>query len=181
MYTYIAFLRGINVGGHHKIPMSELRKEFTLMGFKKVETLLNSGNVIFQSENLSPLEIEQKVEHQLREKFGFPVPSIVISSKELESLLRKAPFKNITVTKDIRLYVSFSKHNIAKKMILPWNSSDKSFQILDVQKKVVLSILDLSISGSPKAMKILEQEFGKEVTTRNWNTLERIAQKFKLS
>ena len=46
---YVAFLRGINVGGHHKIPMADLRRALEELGFRKVVTLLNSGNVIFDS------------------------------------------------------------------------------------------------------------------------------------
>jgi len=45
---YVAFLRGINVGGHHKVPMADLRKELEKLGFENVMTLLNSGNIIFE-------------------------------------------------------------------------------------------------------------------------------------
>ncbi|MGY8913954.1 MAG: DUF1697 domain-containing protein, partial [Flavobacteriales bacterium] len=45
---YIAFLRGINVGGHHKVPMAVLKTEFEKLGFKNIVTLLNSGNILFE-------------------------------------------------------------------------------------------------------------------------------------
>ena len=50
MKRYIAFLRGINVGGKNKIPMAELKKEFEKLGFREVKTYLNSGNVAFSGD-----------------------------------------------------------------------------------------------------------------------------------
>ena len=49
METFVALLRGINVGGHHKVPMAELRTELEKLGYSKVNTLLNSGNIIFKA------------------------------------------------------------------------------------------------------------------------------------
>ena len=72
IYTYIAFLRGINVGGHHKVPMAELKVEFTKLGYSNIITLLNSGNVIFNSDSANRQEIESRLTSQLETKFGFP-------------------------------------------------------------------------------------------------------------
>ena len=174
---YVAFLRGINVGGHHKVPMAELRKEMEKLGFEKITTLLNSGNIVFETfeENLENLE--KKIAGHLEKNFGFPIPTIVRKAAMIDKLLQDKPFKNNTLTKDIRFYISFLKEDKETDLNFPWTSEDGSYKIIYKEGKNILSILDLSISKTPKAMKILEENFGKGITTRNWNTIKRIEKK----
>ena len=62
MNTYIALLKGINVGGHKKIPMAELRELFSKSGYENVQTYIQSGNVIFQTPDQSREKIEARIE-----------------------------------------------------------------------------------------------------------------------
>ncbi len=174
---YVAFLRGINVGGHHKVPMLELKKEFEKLGFKNIITLLNSGNILFDTVSSDIEKLEETVAIHLEKYFDFPIPTIIRKSEMIIELLHNKPFKTIKVTKDIRLYVSFLKENREPHLKLPWISSDNSYQILDYNDKTIYSVLDLSLSKTPKAMKVIEQFYGKNITTRNWNTIERIEKK----
>jgi len=174
---YVAFLRGINVGGHHKVPMANLRKEFEKLDLENVETLLNSGNIIFETINDNEENLEKKISAHLEKSFGFPVPTIVRKSAMIYELLNNNPFKDVQLTKDIRLYVSFLQEDVQSKLKLPWTSSDTSYKIIGKTGKNILSILDLSISKTPKAMEELERYFGKNITTRNWNTIKRIEKK----
>lgn len=176
---YVAFLRGINVGGHHKVPMAELRKEFDKLDFENVVTLLNSGNVIFTSTNKNLEDLEKMISSNLEKKFGFPIPVIIRFSETINELFYDNPFQDVNVTKDIRLYVSFLKKNIKPDLELPWTSSDNSYTIIERKDKTIFSILDLSVSKTPKAMEAFEKFFGKDVTTRNWKTIERIAMKIQ--
>lgn len=104
---YIFLLRGINVGGHHKVPMAELRKEITKLGFENVITLLNSGNVIFDSFLSQDEELEKVITSHLEKIFGFPIPVLLRKSEVILDLIKNNPFAQIAVTKDIRLYISF--------------------------------------------------------------------------
>lgn len=174
---YVAFLRGINVGGHHKVPMSDLKKELEKLGFKNIITLLNSGNVLFDAISNDIEKLEKTITTHLEKSFGFPIPTIIRKSEMIIELFHNKPFKTIKVTKDIRLYVSFLKENREPNLKLPWVSSDNSYKIIDIKDKTICSFLDLSISKTPKAMRELEQFFGKNITTRNWNTIDRIVKK----
>jgi len=174
---HIAFLRGINVGGHHKVPMAELKMVFEKLGFSNIITLLNSGNVIFDAINSNTENLEELISEQLENTFGFPIPTIIRKSDTIQQLYNDAPFKNIIVNKDIRLYVSFLKNDTKTKLVLPRKSNDKSFRIIAISGKTILSVLDLSVSKSPKAMNNLEKFYGKNITTRNWKTIVRIANK----
>ena len=174
---YVAFLRGINVGGHHKVPMAELRKELESIGFENVVTLLNSGNIIFESINDNIENLEKIISEHLEKSFGFPIPTLIRKSKIIYELSNNNPFRDIKLTKDIRLYVSFLRKNNTTKFKIPYESQDKSYKIIGISDKIILSILDLSISKTPKAMSVLDKYFGKDITTRNWNTIERIVKK----
>jgi len=174
---HVAFLRGINVGGHHKVPMVELRTTFEELGLKNIETILNSGNVIFESDNSNLDLLEKEISKKLASKFGFSIPTILRKVEFLNEINSDSPFANITITKDIRLYISFLKNDVSSDLKLPWSSDDKSYQILEKRDDTIISVLDLSLSNSPKAMTALEKFYGKEITTRNWKTIERILKK----
>lgn len=178
---YVAFLRGINVSGHHSVPMLELRKEMEKLNFKKVTTLLNSGNIIFDSSTDDLEGLERTISAHLEDTFGFPVPTILRKSEMIEHLLNNDPFRDIVVTKDIRFYVSFLRKDTETVLQLPWTSDDKSYKIIDISDKTILSVLDLSVTKTIKGMKTLERHFGKEITTRNWNTIKRIEKKLEVS
>lgn len=176
METLIAFLRGINVGGHHKVPMASLREILNELNCKNVKTLLNSGNIVFDTSEKDIQSFEDKIENLLAKSFGFPIPVILKKKTEILQLVDKNPFKNVSVSKDIRLYVTFLKHSPESTIALPYASKDNAFKILSIENKTILSVLDLSISNTTKGMDDLEKNFGKEITTRNWNTIEKIVQ-----
>lgn len=171
---YVAFLRGINVGGHHKVPMKDLRAELSKINLKNIITLLNSGNVLFESNENN---LENRISEHLKKAFGFPIPTLIRKYEEIIEMLNTDPFKEVMITRDIRLYVSFLKKEVENELTLPWKSTDASFQIIGKTDKSIFSVLDLSISKTPKAMDALEKFYGKEITTRNWNTIELIEKK----
>ena len=174
---YLALLRGINVGGHHKVPMAELKRLLQTAGYQEVQTILNSGNVIFGATEQSNAKLAEQWEVLLEGHFGFPVPTIIRSVEELLLLAKQQPFQSIALTKDIRRYVSFLSKEMAPEIHYPWTSADRSFQILAKEGLHLLSVLDLSVTKTPKGMEALEKLFGKKITTRNWNTIERMIKK----
>ena len=91
MKKYAAFLRGINISGKNKIAMSDLKTEFEHLEFKDVCTYLNSGNVIFSSENEDIREIKHIIETMINKKFGFETPSHIVSKDALDDILKNAP------------------------------------------------------------------------------------------
>lgn len=174
---YIAFLRGINVGGHHKVPMAELKKEFEQLGFENISTILNSGNIIFDAIAENTDSIENIISAHLEKHFDFHIPTIVRTSETINELYLTQPFQKTTLNKDMRLYISFLKSDTKSDLKLPWTSEDGSYKIIGKRDKDILSNLDLAISQTPKAMEALEKHFGKDITTRNWNTIEKIVKK----
>jgi len=179
MERYIALLRGINVGGHHKLPMAELRTELEKLGFTQITTLLNSGNVIFSGAKTTLTALENTLSTHLEKTFGFPVPTLIRRAETLQQLVAEDPFAHIPLTASTRLYVSFLQEDVSVDLIFPWTSTDGSYQILRNQDRIILSVLDLAVTQTTKGMEILERSFGKQITTRNWNTLKRIGKKLE--
>lgn len=169
--TYVAFLRGINVGGHKKVPMADLRHLLGEMGFQEVKTLLASGNVIFTAPDEQLPEIAKNIRQQLVNFFSFDVPVIVLPGRQISGMVQKEPFKEIVVTPKTRRYVTFLANNSTAQLEIPYRSVDGAFSILSQTKTAVFSVLDLAVTSTVKAMNILEKSYGKEITTRNWNTI----------
>ena len=90
MEKYIALLRGINVGGHKKILMTDLRSLFESLGFKEVVTYIQSGNVVFTSSEKDGLAV--KISDGIKSKYGWDVPVLIKTASELESVLLNCPF-----------------------------------------------------------------------------------------
>lgn len=89
---YIALLKGINVGGHKKVPMAELRELLSKSGFKNVQTYIQSGNVIFQSSKRNISEIENNIQKVIVTHFGFEVSVLVRTRDDLKCIFDNSPF-----------------------------------------------------------------------------------------
>ena len=91
MKTYIALLRGINVGGHKKIPMAELRELLSNAGFENVQTYIQSGNVILESPDDNAQNIEEIIQKVIIDHFGFEISILVRTRQELQTIIDNCP------------------------------------------------------------------------------------------
>lgn len=175
MTRFVALLRGINVGGNKKVSMEKLREMLTELGFTNVKTLLNSGNVVFDSLEIKEEVLIQKIEELFIKTFGFSSKIMIRTLAEIEALIKLDPFKKISVTPDVRLYITFFTNPLTSSLKLPYESEKKDFQILDKTKREVISVLTVDAARTTDTMNFIEKEFGKESTTRNWNTVIKIS------
>lgn len=173
---YIAFLRGINVGGSSSVKMAALKGKFETLGFKNVQTLLTSGNVVFDSDLTDQAALSGKIEVALKKLFEIDTKVILRSIEDLKEIRASEPFKIIETTPSIRLYVTFfSDQTTPRSIVIPYTSAQNEFRILHTTSREVFSVLDLSKGkGTTEVMRFLEKEFGSNGTTRNWNTLLKI-------
>ncbi|MFN7161213.1 MAG: DUF1697 domain-containing protein [Candidatus Gracilibacteria bacterium] len=172
---YLAFLRGINVGGHHKVKMDDLKKIFVDLGFLNVKTVIASGNVYFESTESDAVLLRNHIEEALLQTFSFAIPTIIRTQKEIQDLVISDPYKGKEVTKNTRLYITFlgARHNSMLKA--PYMAPAKDYEILQITDKEVVSILELNPEHKTlDSMNVLGQ-FGNNVTTRNWNTVMKMA------
>lgn len=172
MNKFVVFLRGINVGGHNKVPMQELRKVFEKQGFQNVKTLLTTGNVVFEGEK-KPTDNLPDI---LEEIFGFEIDTIILPFEIITKIVKSNPFKAIEITPKIRFYVTFLGETPKTKLKIPYYSEDGSYRIIELTDTAVFSILNLEKMGTTQLMNILEKGFGRNITTRNYNTVTKIAE-----
>jgi uncharacterized protein (DUF1697 family) len=174
MTTYIALLRGINVGGNKIIKMQDLKAMFQSLGFEDVRTYIQSGNVVFEGEEQSESLISGIIERQIEETFGFAVSVIMRTLDELEQTIANNPFK-LTDKEDFkRWYVSFlpaepSAEALDKLRIY----EDGPDQIRFVGREMYV-LYEVSVSQSPLFKVSFDKILGMPVTTRNWNTLNKL-------
>lgn len=173
---YLAFLRGINVGGNHQVKMAVLKKTMESLGFKNVKTLLNTGNIYFENSKTDLLKLKNLLEKEFNKTFGFEIPTILRNLDDIQDMVKSDPFKGIKVTPETRLYITFLAEKRAKDIKNTYQSLEKDFRILKVTDTEVVSVLVLSEnSRSVDSMNILGKKFGKNITTRNWNTVKKMA------
>lgn len=109
MTNYIALLRGINVSGKNKIKMVDLKQLFLDLGFTKVITYIQSGNVIFSSEVMTISKIEKTIIDEVKKQFDYSIKVLVLKKKELESVFMLNPFIKDTTLDLKKLGVTFLK------------------------------------------------------------------------
>ena len=167
MKTFVALLRGINVGGHQKIPMADLRQLLEQAGYRDVKTVLASGNVVFGSDKTVK---ERDIEQLIHQHFGFDVPVQVIPYARLKKLIQAKPFKGQAQRKEIKWYVTFLGGSKAPKPQL----EDSGAIVVGLKEGALLTVFDTSKRSSVDLMAALEKQYGKQVTTRTWQTVEKI-------
>lgn len=166
---YVAFLRGINVGGHKLIKMDELSKIFASFGLKNIKTLLQSGNVIFDAPKSNTLI--KKLEAGLLKSLGYEVKVLLRSIDEIEEIIKLDPFKGIEADKDTKLYVTFLPEAPKEKPPLPYVSAKEGYEIINITDREVYMVTHRLKNGAFGSFAYIEKTFGKYSTTRNWNTV----------
>ena len=165
MTKYIAFLRGINVGGR-KVLMEDLQNCFVSHGFSTVKTLIASGNVMFESEETNEEKLRVEIEKILLEKFNFSIFVILRMKKEVESLVKKYTFSSENFEKGTRLQITLFSNDIKSSEVI----KKEEFEIHLLGKRELVSIV-YPEGKTTELMTFIDKTFGKNSTTRNWNTI----------
>lgn len=94
MTTLVSLFRGINVGSTRKVPMAELKKLHEALGLKNVTTYINSGNVVFTSDNTDLAQLTEQLEESFAETFGFRSNVMLRTTEQLNKVIESTPFQN---------------------------------------------------------------------------------------
>jgi uncharacterized protein (DUF1697 family) len=173
---YAAFLRGINVGGNRVLKMADVKAAFEAVGMREVKSILASGNIVFDSGLKDVKRMERTIEKQLEAKFQHDIGVFVRPMVEIEALVKADPFKGRTVTPQTRLYVMFLSEPPETRPKLPFKGPIGDLEILRISDGEVCAIMTVSDTvKTPDAMSFVAKTFGPKVTTRNWNTVLKVA------
>lgn len=178
MQRYVAFLRGMNLGGR-RIKNEELRRHFEGMGFEEVATFRASGNVVFSgSGNGAEAELARRVEAELGERLGYGVPVFLRSLEEVAAIAAREPFDPGLVAKSKgKLQVSFlaKKPTAAAKKKALGLASDED--LLTIEGRELYWLPSGGISESDLDLKAINAALGVG-TIRTMGTIEQIASKY---
>ena len=169
--TYLALLRGINVGGHKPVNMEELKKLFESLKFENVKTLINSGNVAFDSDEIKTETLSKKIKEKISTNLGYKVETFVLGIKTIEEILRLNPFRKIK--KGDTAYVTFLPSGLTAPK-LPLKSQNGDFEVLLIKNSAAFSVSRRVNGKSGYPNIFLEKTLKVPATTRNWNTINKI-------
>ena len=174
MKSYVAFLRGINVGGHKPVGMSALKSIFESLGFRNVRTILASGNVLFESTGKSPAELALRAERGLQQTLGYKLRVVVSGMEEIQRLVKENPFRNNGERSDTKFYVTFFAASVRPKKKRR-SLLGSNFRIVRFSSRCLCLVVRVSKKGGTiDMMEWLDREFGTSITTRNWNTVLKV-------
>ncbi len=178
MTKYVALLRGIGPLNPN-MRNEKLRGVFEDLGFSNVRSVISTGNILFESSSKNIKEFEAKIEEAWPSRLGFTSTTIIRSRKELQRIIDKDPFKGMEHSHKSSLNVTFLKNKPEVPLKTPFYSKKKDYTVLKMYEREICSVIDTTSAKTPDLMAWLEKQFGKEITTRTWKTLEKIVQKFE--
>ena len=180
MKTYIALLRGINVGGHHKIKMASLKELFVSLGFSKVITYIQSGNVVFQAANEEQLILKEKIERGIKEKYDFDIKTTIKSRADWKKIVHSNPFLKQDKSIDIsKLHVTLLSDKPNKENIALIQATEKRADEALIFKSDCIYLHFPNGYGKTKFNNVyLERKLKVSTTTRNWKTMLKIEEIF---
>jgi uncharacterized protein (DUF1697 family) len=166
---YVAFLRGVSPTN---ASMPELKRCFEQAGFTRVKTVLSSGNVVFDSTQRSEAGVERKAGQAMERQLDRAFYPIVRSVAALEQLLADDPFARHRIPPGAKRVVTFMRDARAPKVKLPY-AADGASVLCQVGREAFTAYVPGD--KGPVFMKLIENAFGKDVTTRTWDTVRKCA------
>ncbi|PHQ57519.1 MAG: hypothetical protein COC16_00590 [Lutibacter sp.] len=175
MFTYIALLRGINVSGHNKIKMTQLKQLFVDLSYHNITTYIQSGNVVFQSKKNSKSTIKATITEAIKTKFDYDVKVVIITKKELQTVFTSNPFLKINTSDITKLCVTFLSNNpllenIPQIEALIANNPDE-FKIIN---KSIYLHCPTGFGRTKLTNNLFERKLKSDATTRNWKTITKL-------
>jgi uncharacterized protein (DUF1697 family) len=169
MPRHVAFLRGVSPSN---AKMPELKRSFELAGFRNVKTVLSSGNVVFDAASASEAMLEKKAQAAMQAELGRDFYTIVRAVDDLQQLLAADVYARFAVTPNAKRVVSFLRvaPNPAPKLPV---EADEARVLCLVGREVYTAYVASALG--PVFMKLLQQSFGKDITTRTWDTVRKCA------
>lgn len=159
----------------------KLRAVFESLGLENVQSVIASGNIIFTAPRAAGLE--KRIEEALFEQLGFHSTTIIRSYVTLRQLIDKKPFGNAVHSADQYLLVTFLKNKPSKlPFTLPLTTADGASVVLSYDEKAnaVFTRTDATAVKTPDVMAYLEKQLSKNITSRSWNSVQRICRKLEL-
>ena len=171
MTAFVSLFRGINVGGHHQIRMDKLRELHESLGFKDVFPYIQSGNVVFTSDDAEVARLQRHIEDGFEKKFGFHVEVFVRTSAELRDIIEKNPFQSQPGKESkwvVVVFLAGRPDDTAQEDLLKTYVGPE--ELFFIGKEVYIYYPN-GIGRSKLSGSLIEKKLKIFGTARNWNTI----------
>lgn len=171
---YVALLRGINVGGNNKIAMGDLRALLASLEYDDVSTYINSGNAVFTSSSEDAASLERDIERQITEQLGLKITVLVRMAGEITSVAENNPLLDAETAPNL-LHVTFLSAPPSKEQLAaidPRQYLPDEFRLGD---RAIYLRFPNGVAGAKLTYNFWEKQLGVRATTRNWNTVLKLA------
>ena len=176
MPSHIALLRGINVGGSKPIPMAALRDLLEKIGLSEVKTLLQSGNVVFQTKATSdPAALETLLETKATQHFYHPIDFFVRTATDWRSIIAHNPFPKEAKDDPTHLLVMCLKTKPNLEALNSLKSAIKDREYFKTHGRELYLVYPDGIGRSRLTTALIESKLSTRGTARNWNTVQKLA------
>jgi uncharacterized protein (DUF1697 family) len=171
MTTYVALLRGINVSGQKAIRMQQLQESLAQLGLKRIQTYLQSGNIVFQTRQSDAAALARKIQSTILQDFGHDVAVLVLSAQQIDNVASSNPLwprsgGDGRFFHGTFLFDSIPPNNFAK-LTLPAAGDERAVLV----GNVVLLHCPNGYGKSKLNNSFFERKLGVSATTRNWSTV----------
>jgi len=174
MITYIAFLRGINVGGHKKIKMADLRALLEGLGYTDVMTYIQSGNVIFNSLEEDRDKLENRISGAIKNHYGFEVPVLVKTRTEINKILDKNPYNDHGDLASNKIYFVLLKEIPENKNIEATSTIFFENEKFEITPECVFLRCALGAGKAKCNINFFESKLKVTTTSRNYRTMTKL-------
>lgn len=171
MTIYVGFLRGINVGGKNKIKMTDLKKTLEDLELTQVQTYLQSGNVLFQSEE-SGEALRPRIEKAISDAVGVAPTVILCTAGELTELVRNCPYDAEALSEGESIQISVLTEEAPQTFTDILSKGQSEVDEFQIRGCTIYFLFRQSVLDSKLASNI--QKLGDRTTTRNWNTMSKL-------
>lgn len=178
MSIYISLLRGINVSGQKKVNMKDLKALYKSLNLQQVKTYIQSGNVVFSSDKSSIDELSKMIETAIVEKFGFSVPVLILSAKELKAALNELPFKSLSLQdQGSQVIFSFLSKKVTEEsltLLKSYISAGEQIDIPPAEPKVIYLHCPNGYGKTKLSNTFIEKKLSVISTSRNLKTVTKL-------
>lgn len=171
--TYVALLRGINVGGNNKVEMAKLKLTFETLGFENVKTFIASGNVIFRTSAADEAVLTKAIEAAVEKDFGFHVDVLLRNLPTIEALVKGLP-DDWVEDKITRCYAMFLWKEVDAPEVLKQLPSNPDIEAMKYFPGTVVWHIKRANITKSRVLKIIGTPLYKQLTMRNINTVRKL-------
>ena len=169
MARFIALLRAVNVGGR-KVPMAELRAVCEGLGWEKVETYIQSGNIVFDAKGKAEA-LESELEKAIKERFGFEVPAMVRSAAEWRAMLAANPFAKEAESGPNWVLIGLAKRKVSEEAAEAIAAKGIAGERVEAAGDALWFHYPKGVGTSKLTPALIDRAAGSPVTARNWRTV----------